>query len=992
MFFPKISSRTIVLSSNIYLKELLIYLVSKSNSKLVILGDEGVCEHAKKFSHITTTLHIDGREIENIKRSKIGEFMFYVNFDTSFLSTLTPDVALEPTPSIEEWKKQTLNIKKGVEVNQQKLMELLIKRGYERTDFLMEKGEMARKGSVLEIFPLHTHLPVRIDFDMDIPYKLYHYNPITGLPEKEIDEVYIPPIKIEGNIPFIDIIPDEALIIVYDFVEFLGTENAERIISSLNKKTKLLVFTPPGTEKLIEETQIEGECVYVRCDLFDPDEFMKKRRRRLYLLSFWIKERLNEGYDVLITHTTKSGRKTLESFLKEYKLDRIQSLSKVWIEEFFFEKGLIIPELRLTLFPFERKIKAESETQEIEPAEEDFSSGDYVVHEEHGIGIYRGVLKKEVNGREEPMLAIEYRNGEYLYLPFTQSHRLKKYRTVDKEVPVRLKLDKLGGESWKKKKDKAIKKIDELSAKLLEKYSKRFTIKREPYEVNEEWLHRLSETFEYEETPDQKKTFQEIITDMRRDYPMERLVCGDVGYGKTEIAVRTACISAMNGRQVAVLVPTTVLVEQHYRIFTHRLAEFPIRIEKLTRFTLASRKNDILEEVEKGKIDILIGTHSLLNERLRFRNLGLLIVDEEHRFGVRHKDIRGYFPEFVDIIYMTATPIPRTLQLTLSGLRDISKIETPPTGRLPVKTFIVYYSSEVIKSICEFEMNRKGQIFFVHNIIEELGEVKTIIENLVPSARIAVLHGKMGGSRIEKTMLNYLNHQIDILISTTIIGFGIDIPGANTIVINNAHNFGLSDLYHLRGRVGRRDEQGFAYLLIPRDKILTHSAIRRLKTFASILSGGRGYHLAKKDLEIRGGGNLLGKEQWGHIYELGFDYYLKLLEERTKQILSVKVKETQLEIKISADEIIPPSFIPETGLRMRYFFRLLNSRSPEEVENIRREMERLWGRIPEITEKFLRIVAVKTTGREKGIQRLILLPTKVIAEYENGNRSVFSIN
>lgn len=987
----EISGKTIVFSDNFYLKELLIYIISKSWKKLIVIGNGRACEYVKKFSHILTTLYIDGKEIKNLKALKICEYMFLANLSDTLLCILTPDAGLEITYPPDEWKEKTLKVKRGSEFGQEELLRKLIENGYERTDFLMEKGEMSRKGSIVEVFPPQLKSPVRIDFDADIPQKIYSYNPLTGLPENEMEEVQIPPITVENGVPLIESIPEDILVIVHDFVELIGEENASKIIPLLKRRNKLLIFTSPGTEKLLEENEIDGEKLHIHCESFDPEEFLKRRGRKLSALNFWLKEKLNEGHTVLLSYTTDSGRKRLEGFIKEYKLNLLPPYLKLSIENFLFEKALIVPELQLTLFPFERKVKVEGEIRKIEPVEEEFYPGDYVVHEEHGIGIYRGITMKDISGKKEPVLTIEYRGGEHLYLPFTQVHRLKKYRTGDDEIPVGIKLDKLGGETWRKKRERAIKKIDEISAQLLEKYSKRFTIKREPYEVNEEWLKVLSETFEYEETPDQQIALQEIINDMKRDYPMDRVVCGDVGYGKTEIAVRAACISAMNGRQVALLVPTTVLAEQHHRVFVERLSEFPLRIEKLTRFSSEPHKRRIIDETAQGKIDILIGTHSLLNPNLRFKNLGLLIVDEEHRFGVRHKDIRGYFPENVDIIYITATPIPRTLQLTLTGLRDISRIETPPSGRLPVKTFIAYYSEEIVKRACEFEIKRNGQVFFVHNIIEELNSIKSKLETLLPDAKIEILHGKMSGKRIEKTMMRYLNHEIDILLSTTIVGFGIDIPGANTIVINNAHNFGLSDLYHLRGRVGRRYEQGFAYLLIPQNEILTESALKRLKAFASVLSGGRGYQLAKKDLEIRGSGNLLGKEQWGHIYELGFDYYLKLLEERTKQLLAIEHGETQLEIKTSADEIIPPSFIPETGLRMRYFFRLLNARSPKEVESIGEEMKKLWGTLPPSTEKFLKVLFVKTTGWKKGINRLILLPDRLITEYKDGSRSVSSM-
>lgn len=863
------SNLTLVFSTSSVLKEFLIYKWHRVHKRTLLISE--------KVSYLPSN-----NELEEIKRKKLAEIAMLLYEKEDFFISINSDSFFNPFPSRSQWERRKIKLRKG-KLDLEKFFVFLSENGYERTSLVREIGEFSQRGFIIDIFPKGMEFPVRIEMDGDEISSLKRFNPENQLGMEEIEEFEIYPLALDGDSIFADEIPHNSSIVV----ESGFLLNDQILDWMVSKRYPVLVLSEKGVvnqkvlksaDKIIEPEPFE----------FDPFSFLRSKTNPIYSLSVWTKDKIYRGMDVYFSYTTENGLKRLTDFLKKFGFEFFikeeaehDKFPGIYLVKNRFSDGFFDEKLKIALFPFESKIPISE--KEIERGEEieGLDEGDIVVHRDYGIGVYRGEMKREVDGKQERLLCIEYRGGKKLFVPIRHSDLIKKYRSGGESFR-KISLDTIDGRTWRKKKEKVVKSINELSDVLLQKFRKRVSMKRKPYKIEDEWLRVLSESFEYEETPHQIRTMEEIVEDLKRDYPMDRVVCGDAGYGKTEIALRTACICAMNGVQVAVLAPTTVLAEQHYNSFSKRLKPFPLKIAFLTRFTPKDVKREIKNGLISGEIDIVIGTHSILQKGTSFKNIGLLIVDEEHKFGVEHKDIRKNFPDGIDMLFLSATPIPRTLQLTLTGLRGLSRIETPPTGRLPVKTFIMEWDEEVLKRIIDEETKRKGQIFFVHTSIDELHQIADKIKKILPSINLEIIHGRMDGKRIEKAMKKFLEREIDLLVATVIVGVGIDIPNANTIIVNNAHLFGLADLYHLRGRAGRSDLQGYAYFFVPKGP-LPPEAIKRLKAFSSALEKGRGYYLAMKDLEIRGSGNILGSEQWGHIYELGFDTYLEILEDVIKR-------------------------------------------------------------------------------------------------------------
>lgn len=505
----------------------------------------------------------------------------------------------------------------------------------------------------------------------------------------------------------------------------------------------------------------------------------------------------------------------------------------------------------------------------------DIEAGDYVVHVDHGIGIYKGMERIKIDKKFVEHYVIEYTDGDKLYVPYEDLNKVQKYVGFERKPP---KLYKLGSKLWKSVKERVKDGVNVVALELIELQAKRFAVEGFKYSPDKDWQKDFEKEFPYKETPDQAKANTEVKKDMESQKPMDRLLCGDVGYGKTEVALRAAFKAVMDNKQVAILVPTTILAEQHYNTFSMRMKKYPIRIEMLSRFKTKSEQENIIKGIAQGAVDIVIGTHRLVSGDIKFKDLGLVVVDEEQRFGVRHKEYLKRLRFSTDVLTLTATPIPRTLYLALMGGRDISIINTPPSDRLPVETYVTYYDDNLIKNAILKEKKRNGQIFFVHNRIEDIEKIAKKVSELVPQARIAVAHGRMHEKYLEETMMKFIKGEIDCLISTTIIESGIDIPNANTLIINRADAFGLADLYQLRGRVGRFTRAAYAYLLIPRQFVLTSDSQKRLQAIMKFKELGSGFKLAMEDLELRGAGNLLGTEQSGYISSVGFDLYCRLLK------------------------------------------------------------------------------------------------------------------
>ena len=609
---------------------------------------------------------------------------------------------------------------------------------------------------------------------------------------------------------------------------------------------------------------------------------------------------------------------------------------------------------------------------------------DLVVHVDYGIGCYRGLKHLKIWGVSNDYLLLEYQEGDKLYLPVDRLNLIQRYIGGDGKSP---RLDKLGSHSWQKAKKRAEAAVSEMVKELLNLYAARKVFEGFTFPPLDQFYKEFEATFEYEETPDQVQAIEEVMKDMGNPKPMDRLICGDVGYGKTEVAIRAAYRAVMGGKQVAILVPTTVLAQQHYQTFLERFKTYPVVIEVLSRFKSPREQKEILRRLKEGRVDIVIGTHRLLQKDVSFRDLGLVVIDEEHRFGVSHKEKLKQMRKLVDVMTLTATPIPRTLQMAVSGIRDLSLIQTPPENRLSIRTIVVRYDDEVIREAVQRELGRGGQVFFVHHRVQNIYAMANHLRRLIPEASLAIAHGQMREKELEKVMLQFVRKEINLLVCTSIIESGLDIPTANTILINHAERFGLADLYQIRGRVGRGSHQAYAYLIIPGDLTLSKDAMRRLRAIQELSELGSGFKLAIQDLEIRGAGNLLGPSQSGYITAVGFELYTQLMEKAVKELKGEEVvEEITPEIHFHLPAFIPEAYVEDPGERLSLYRRLSLSRSDEEVERIREELVDRFGGIPSEVDHLIEVIKVKIVLTRLSIRKFEQTPSQMVLTFDETTR------
>ena len=609
----------------------------------------------------------------------------------------------------------------------------------------------------------------------------------------------------------------------------------------------------------------------------------------------------------------------------------------------------------------------------------DLAVGECIVHIEHGIGVYKGIKKLSLEGSEKDFLLIEYQDEDRLYVPVDSLELVQKYVGGEKIKP---KIDKLGGGYWKNTKNRVKKYVEDIAKELIQFYAERELAKGHAFPPDDEVFREMEERFEYEETEGQQRVIREVLDDLMKQRPMDRIVCGDVGFGKTEVAIRSAFKVMIDNKQVALLVPTTVLAQQHYKTFSERFRDYPVNVEMLSRFRSREDQAQVAERLKKGGVDMVIGTQRILQKDVEFKDLGLLVIDEEHRFGVKHKEKLKLMKKNVDVLTLSATPIPRTLHMAITGIRDLSIINTPPLDRLAVKTQVVKFNDGVITKAIEGELQRGGQVFFVHNVIYNIGVVHEHLKKLLPDVKIAVAHGKMNGKVLERIMLDFIGGKYDVLLSTNIIESGLDISNVNTIFINNAHRFGLADLYQLRGRVGRSTKQGYAYLLVPKEETLARDSLVRLKILEEMTELGAGLKVANYDLEIRGAGNLLGKEQSGHINLIGFELYCKMLEEAVRALRSNGPEEEELvtEIKIPLSAYIPDSYIGDETSKLLTYKRLSKIKTDEELTDMREELKDRYGPVPGPLGNLLDVIGLKVMLMGMKMKRLEYTGKQIILQ------------
>jgi len=871
--------------------------------------------------------------------------------------------------SISGIESNILNLKKKMEISRNTFQERLEALGYKSVSIVMEKGEYTKRGWLFDIYPVAEEHPVRVEFFGDEIDMIRAFEIETQRSTKEVEDVEVLPAKENETVHNL----------IADIAKYTELE-----VFIVNPDNQNPAFPLPKHFVSISHFPFIGEGVDSMEISIKGMGILPEERKGLSDIPYALKK---TGKNVVVILPSEAQAERLKEIVFEeggiaplverQKLGLYDGL--MCISTGNLSSGINLPELLLLtgkeIFgerPAYRAIK-KSKVSRLLSEMEDLNLGDFVVHNDHGIGKFAGIVKQKSEGYEEDLIVIEYLNGK-LYIPLHGIERLKKYSSVEGHKP---SIDKLGGKTWQRTKQRVKKGIQEMADKLLKLYAERKVARAYKFSEDTPMHREFDDFFPYEETPDQIKSIQDIKAHMHAEKPMDMLLCGDVGYGKTEVAMKAAFRAVYDGKQVAIVAPTTLLVEQHMRTFRARFSGFPVNIDYVSRFKSPKEIEQTLKALTVGEIDIIIGTHILFNKKVSFHDLGLLIIDEEHRFGVSQKERPKDIKKGVDTLTLTATPIPRTLQMSLSGIREMCVIETPPEERLAVRSAVSVFNDTTIKEAIEREINRGGQVFFVHNRIQDIHKIANYIKILAPDISVAVAHGQMKESELEKTMLNFLNSEAGILVCTAIIGAGIDITKANTIIINRADTFGLSDLYQLRGRVGRGSIQAYAYFLIPGEDIITDDAKKRLKAIQEMNYLGAGFRLALKDLEIRGAGNLLGSEQSGHIYKVGFDMYMEMLEKAVSYLKGEEITEEfdpQIRIRLSA--IIPEEYVPDITLRLSLYRRISSVKSIQKLSELKDEIIDRFGSMPDEVKNLLNIVKIKILSKQLYISKIFQLNGK----------------
>ena len=736
-------------------------------------------------------------------------------------------------------------------------------------------------------------------------------------------------------------------------------------------------------------------------------ELAPKRGRKTFSFSFqsvpefknkipfflqYMKKLLKERERCFIYFSSPAVRKKMASLLSQSEILHLESSTSFVLPEdtavvllvgslhhgFSYPKEKIAFFSEKDIFTEEKVIVSRLPVKPFLSHFRDLKEGDYVVHADYGIGLFMGLMKMEIERKNREFIEITYKDEDKLFVPVEDLNLVQKHSKVGSGVVL---LNKLGSPSWERTKARTKKAIEKMAKDLLHLYAQRKAMKGYSFSIGGDWQTEFERTFEYEETEDQLRAIKEIMSDMETEFSMDRLLCGDVGYGKTEVAMRASFKAVMDGKQVAVLCPTTVLASQHLKTFRNRMVLFPLRVEGLTRLQTKGQQKRIVEDLKKGLIDIVIGTHRLLSNDVQFRDLGLLIIDEEQRFGVSHKEKIKKMKTDIDVLTLSATPIPRTLNLSLTSLRDMSLIETPPKDRLAIHTVVTPFSPRLIASAVKTELARRGQVYFIHNRIEDIDKVARMIEKYAPQARVAVVHGKMPSATLEKKMIDFISQEFNVLVSTTIIENGIDIPLVNTLIVERADLFGLAQLYQLRGRVGRSSRQAVAYFLVPPFTELTNLARERLKALQEFTELGSGFRLAAKDLEIRGAGNFLGSEQHGYMEAVGFDYYMHLLEKTIKELKGEAREEVKSEINLKVDIRIPEDYLPQINLRLNLYKQISSLEDLSEIDKIKEEIEDRYGPLPSSVEKLLRYGIIKHLAQKIKINAIDRVGKRIIFKF-----------
>ncbi|MBQ8049295.1 MAG: transcription-repair coupling factor [Bacteroidales bacterium] len=890
-----------------------------------------------------------------------------------------PSALEEGIPDAGKIKESLLKLSVGDEISHDDIVKSLFDSGFERVDFVGEPGQFAIRGAIVDIFSYSYNDPFRVSFFGDEIDTINIFDCNTQLSKEKVQTAEIYPDIVaseeegESMMQIADMLPADTLI----WLDSSDMYRNKGFFPAMERFRKIYMELPLSRQN---EDAIKFNIA--------PQPVFNKN---FELLTEDIRKRLEEGYRVRIYGEKQSQLERLQSILSQNG-----GIMPEFIPKKNIHNGFIDHENKVCCYSdheiFDRFHRV-SIRRTVEKSEQltindltSFAIGDYIVHIDYGVGIFGGLVRmKDDKGRMHEVVKLMYRDNDVVFVSVHALHKISRYKSKDSEPP---KIHKLGSKVWQNLKASTKSKVKDIAKDLIQLYAKRKSARGFAFSADTFMQQELESSFMYEDTPDQEKAVQAVKRDMEDDCPMDRLVCGDVGFGKTEVAVRAAFKAVADSKQVAVLVPTTILALQHFNTFRNRLKDFPCNIDYVSRLRTAKEISDIQKRLKVGTLDIVIGTHKLIGKGFEFKDLGLLIIDEEQKFGVSAKEKLRQLKASVDTLTLTATPIPRTLQFSLLGARDLSIISTPPPNRIPVQTEIMLFDHDEIKKIIRYELNRGGQIFFLHNRVEELQSIHDILHRLVPDMKICVAHGQMEAKVLENKILDFMAGDYDMLLCTTIIENGLDVPNANTIIINQAQNIGLSDLHQLRGRVGRSNRRAFCYLIVPPLLSITEDARRRLKAIESFSDLGSGFNIAMQDLDIRGAGNLLGAEQSGFITDMGFETYQKILAEAMEELgvetgLTPKnVKESYVsDCTIETDQLalIPDSYIDMTAEKIRIYKELDSMTSDKELDNLRIRLEDRFGKMPEELQRLFDIVRIRQLGIKLGFEKIIIKNGVMIA-------------
>lgn len=898
---------------------------------------------------------------------------------------------------LDEMKKRILYLKSGAVVDFEILKQDMVRLGYVREEQIESPGQFAVRGGIMDVYPLTEEVPIRIElwgdeidsirtFDVDSQRSIENLQEIAIYPASDFPE------ETCKRVSFLDYFDREESILFLDepvrLIEKGNVVEQEFVQAQANRMEngfevsdeEMKLFSPKEVaDKMLSFYGIGFSALDMKCKELKPREVFHVQTKGVNpynnsfeMLTRDLKRLKRTGYRVVLLSGSRTRAKRLAEDLRDYNLSSFYSEDmqrevqegEILVTYGYVAEGYEYPMLKFMVISetdiFGRKQKKKKrktyEGRKIQNFTE-LKVGDYVVHENHGLGIYQGIEKIEVDKVAKDYMKISYAAGGNLYIPATQLDLIQKYASADARKP---KLNRLGGQEWQKTKTRVRGAVREVAKDLVELYAARQQKEGFVYGQDTVWQKEFEEMFPFEETQDQTLAIAETKRDMESTKIMDRLICGDVGYGKTEIAIRAAFKAVQENKQVVYLCPTTILAQQHYNTFMQRMKEFPVRVDLMSRFRTPAQQKKTIEDAKRGLVDIVVGTHRVLSDDLQFKDLGLLIIDEEQRFGVQHKEKIKKLRENIDVLTLTATPIPRTLHMSLIGIRDMSVLEEAPVDRMPIQTYVMEYNDEMVREAICRELARDGQVYYVYNKVKDIDEIAAKIQKLVPEANVVYAHGQMREHKLEDIMLDFINGEIDVLVSTTIIETGLDIPNANTMIIHDADQLGLAQMYQLRGRVGRSNRMAYAFLLYRRDKLLREVAEKRLAAIREFTDLGSGFKIAMRDLEIRGAGNLLGEQQHGHMEAVGYDLYCKMLNEAVKQLKGESEEEpytTALDLNV--DAFIPGSYIPNEYQKLDIYKRIASIENEEEMDDMVEELTDRFGDVPKKVQQLLVIALLK---------------------------------